>query len=241
MAKLSKERIKKLKARKKKIDENSGQSGLLFIKANSTLRVRALPVDENEEFGMEVIQFYLGAEIKGVLSPHTIGQPCALYQKWQELKNSKKAADKELADKMKPKTKYVIPVIKFSDTKGSAVDERTGVRLLLVTSGPYQKMVDYSLDAEHGDFTDPVEGYDFKITRTGSTMTDTEYSVLNCKSTALPKKYNKIYAVGELLAKELPSYEETKDILKKYMGSEDEEEAPKKKKKKKKKPSGDLG
>lgn len=241
MAEISKARAKKLKQRRQQIQESSEMSTMLFIKADTTIRVRCLPVDENEEFGMEVIQFYLGPDIKGVLSPHTFNQPCAIYEKWVELKNSKDADDKELAGKLKPKKKYVVPVIKFSDIKGTVVDEKVGVRLLMLTQTPYQEMIDYSLDPEHGDFTDPAEGYDFKVTRTGKGQFDTEYKAINCKPTRLPKKYNKIYNISELLQKEMPTYQETKGYLAKFMGEDAPSGEIKKKKKKKKKPSSDLG
>lgn len=230
-------RRKKLKARKKKLKEQSEGNLMLYIKADETIRVRPLPVDENEEFGLEIIHFFLGAELKGCVSPMTFGLPCAIHEAYTKFKNSKDEDEKELAGKLKPKRKYVVPVIKFEDLKGKKVDEKAGVKLLQVTGGLYQSMVDYSLDSEHGDFTDPVEGYDLKFSRVGSTMTDTEYSVMNCKPTPLPKKYNKVWSTKELLTPELPTYAETKELLRKFLG--EPEETVKKKKKKKKKPSAE--
>lgn len=206
---------------------------MLFIKADSTIRVRALPVDENEEFGLELVHFYLGQEIKGVISPQTFGMPCAIYEEYLKLKNSKDEDEKELAGKIKPKKKYVVPVIKYLDLKGKKVDEKTGVKLLQVSPGVYQDMINYSLDSEHGDFTDPIKGYDLKISRTGSGQFDTEYSVMNCQRTPLAKKYNKVHDTKALLTPELPTYKETKEILAKYIG--EDAPSPKKKLKKKKK------
>lgn len=241
---MNKERLKKLKQRKQKIAESSEGNSFLFVKADQTIRVRPLPVEENAEFGMEVVQFFLGPEIKGVISPKTFNEPCAIYEKYLELKDSKDAADRELAGKMKPKRKYLVPVIKMMDLKSSTPDEKTGVRLLQLAQGVYQQMIDYALDSEHGDFTDPEDGYDFKVTRTGKTMMDTEYSALNCKNTPLAKKYRKVYSIEEILRKEMPTYEETKNKLIQFMG---EDTSTKKKssdggvkKKKKKKKSSDL-
>jgi hypothetical protein len=202
---------------------------MLFIKADTTVRVRPLPVDENEEFGLEIVTFYLGPEIKGVLSPSTFGLPCALNEKYLKLKASKDPDDQELAKgALKPKKKYVVPVIKYKDLKGAKIDEQSGVKLLQLANSAYQKMVDYSLDSEAGDFTDPREGYDLKVSRTGSGQFDTEYGVINCKPTPLAKKYNKVYDIKELVMKEMPTYEETKEKLVAFMG----EDEPKKKKKK---------
>lgn len=223
-------RRKKLKARKKKMDEAASGGDMIFIKADSTVRVRALPVDENEEFGLEIVHFYLNQELKGVISPATFGLPCALMEKHNKLLKSKDPDDKELANgALKPKRKYVVPVIKYLDTKGTKVDEKNSPKLIQLVNQAYQAMVDYSLDAEHGDFTDPKEGYDLKITRTGSGQYDTEYTVMNCKNTPLPKKYNKVYDIEEMMKKSLPTYEETQDILAQFMGEDDK---PKKKKKK---------
>lgn len=243
---MNKERLKKLKQQKQKITDSNEGNSFLFVKADQTIRVRPLPVDANSEFGMEVVQFFLGPEIKGVISPKTFGEPCAIFEKYLELKDSKDPADRELAGKMKPKRKYVVPVIKMMDLKSSTPDEKTGVRLLQLAQGVYQQLIDYALDAEHGDFTDAEDGYDFKITRTGKTMTDTEYNAINCKNTPLAKKYRKIYSIDEMLRKEMPTYEETKNKLIQFMG---EDTGTKKKKsssdgdgvkKKKKKKSSDL-
>ena len=237
---MNKERLKKLKSRKKKLQEAQSGGTMLFIKADTTVRVRPLPVDENEEFGLEIITCYLGPEIKGVLSPSTFGLPCALNEKYQKLKASKDPDDQELAKgALKPKKKYVVPVIKYKDLKGTKVDEQSGVKLLQLANSAYQKMVDYSLDAEAGDFTDPKEGYDLKVSRTGSGQFDTEYGVINCKPTPLHKKFNKIYDIKELLMKEMPTYEETKEKLAQFMGGDEDE--PRKKKKKKPSSSASVG
>lgn len=247
---INSERKKKLLARKRKMKEQSEGGNMIFIKANETIRVRALPVDENEEFGLEIVHFFLGQDIKGVVSPQTFSQPCAIHEKYQELKSSEDDDDRELAGRVKPKRKYVVPVIKYLDLKGKKVDEKRGAKLILLPATAYQAMVDYSLDSEHGDFTSPTKGYDLKITRTGAGQFDTEYTVMNCRPTPLPKKYNKIYNVEEMLQKEMPSYEKTKSILKQYLGDDAGPIKKKKKKmvssegkvlkKKKKRPSSDL-
>lgn len=230
------ERRKKLKARKKNIEDSKSGGSMIFIKPDKTIRVRPLPVHEDEEFGLEVVHFFLGNDIKGVISPKTFDMPCAIYERYKELSEGDDD-DKELAAKMKPKRRYVVPVIKYEDLKGKKVDEKTGVKLLFCTGQVYQKMIDYSLDSEHGDFTDPIKGYDFKITRTGSGQHDTEYACINSPKTPLAKKYRKVYDVKEMLQKEIPSYEKTQELIAKYLN----EDKPRKdkviKKKKKKKPS----
>lgn len=252
MTKVSKERRKVLLARKKKLEEKGG--AFIFVKDGITLRFRALPVDPELEPGVEVIQFYLGQEFKGVISPRSIGEPCPIMEKYEKLKNSKDEDDKALAEKLKPSTKFVMAVIVKKDKLGKEVDEQRSPGLLQVAKGAYQTMIDYFLDPEHGDFTDPKEGYDLKISRTGTGKNDTKYTVLNCKESPLPKKYDKVWDAQELLKKEIKSYDELEEILGKFLntagGDDEDDDKPKKKKKrpvdeeapkkKKKKVSKDL-
>ncbi len=229
MKKLNPTLKKKLLARRKNLKEATEGSGLLFFKADETVRIRPLPVPEDEEFGMEIVYFYPNQDIKGVISPMTFGEPCALYEKYEELKASKDEGDKELAQALKPKRKFVVPCIKYLDAKGKKVDEKTGVRLAQLTVGQYQDLIDLFLDDDNGDFTDPKYGYDIKITRTGSGQFDTEYSTLPGAKSPLNPKFNKVQNIKEMLMKEIPSYEETQELLAKFLGEDDE--APKKKKK----------
>lgn len=222
MSKLNLARKKKLLAQKQKLKESSEGSIMLYFKADQTLRIRPLPVKEDDTFGMEIVYFYPNADIKGVISPMTFGEPCALYEKYEELKESKDEGDKELATALKPKRKFVVPCISYVDTAGKQVDEKKGVRLAQLAPGQYQDMIDLYLDDEQGDFTDPVKGYDLKITRTGSGQFDTEYSIVPGKPSALAKKYNKIYNTEELLRKAVPSYEETQSILAKFLGEDED-------------------
>lgn len=234
MGEISAERRKLLLRRKKKLKESGGKGAFLFCKANETIRFRPLPVPEDEEFGMEVIQFFLGQEIKGVISPKSIGMPCAIYEKWLDLKDSKDEDDKSLANKLSPKKKYVVPVIKKKDKLGQEVDKATGVKLLQLAGKAYQQMVDLFLEPEQGDFTNTREGYDLKLTRTGSGQFDTEYSVVPCKPSKTPQEYRTVIDLKEMLSKAIPTYKETQEILNKFLGLDgDEDERPRKKKKKK--------
>lgn len=228
MSKLNPTLKKKLLARRKSLKESTEGNSMLYFKADETVRIRPLPVAEDEEFGMEIVYFYPNQDIKGVISPMTFGEPCALYEKYEELKASKDDGDKELAQALKPKRKFVVPVIKYLDAKGKKVDDKTGVRLAQMTVGQYQDLIDLYLDDDNGDFTDPKNGYDLKITRTGSGQFDTEYSTIPGAKSALPSKYNKVIDIKEMLMKEIPSYEETQEILAKFLGEDDEK--PKKKK-----------
>lgn len=229
MAKLS--RADRLKKKRVELKTKGGGGNITFLK-EGTLRVRLLPVNEEADFVMEVTQFYLGQTIKGVFSPSTFGQPCAIMEKYEELKSSSDDDDKELAKKFTPKKKFLAACILLDD-KGQKVDEEKGVTLVQLTSGLYQELIDLYLDDEEwGDMTDPDSGYDIKLTRTGSGMMDTEYSCKPCKNTQLPKKYNKEIDLEEMVKSIVPSYEETQDKINQFLGggvsADDEDDEPKK-------------
>ena len=82
--------------------------------------------------------------------------------------------------------------------------------------------------------TDPKNGYDIKVTRTGEGQFDTSYSVQNCKPTALDKPYRGEVPLEKMVRAQLKSYEELEEILKKFLndsGDDDDDDEPKPKKK----------
>jgi hypothetical protein len=248
MAKVKKKlsKLDKLKMRKKELAEKSSGGDFFYISKPGSYRMRSVPVPEDMENGLEIIQFYLGGEIKGVISPASLGLPCAIEEKYQDLIQSDDDDDKETAANMKRKTKFVMPHYRYKDDKGKEVDHEAGVRLLMMTNGQYQDWINYYLEDEIGDPSDPINGYDIKYKREGTGQYDTEYSLLNCKPTKMDKKLGKPIDPEELLKKALPSYDETVDFITQFMGDDDEDEddgdelkeKPKKKKKVVKKSSG---
>jgi hypothetical protein len=219
-----------IKKQKKKIKDRESGGNLIFFKADTTTRLRSLPVPEDEPFGLEIVYFYLGADLKGFISPMTFGEPCAVYDEYQRMKEEGNEGDENLLKSLKPKTKYVAPFIKYKDAKGKEVDDQGGEKLALLTGGQYEDMIDYFMDDEHGDFTDMKDGYDLKFSREGKGQFDTTYSVMNCKPSKLPKKYCKVYDIEEMVRKEIPTFEETQDTINSFLGVD---EKPKKKKSKK--------
>jgi len=221
-----KERREELKAK--------GQSGnLFFIKADTTTRVRILPAGAEEEFVKEITQFYLGGEIKGVISPASFHEPCAIMEAYDELKESKDDDDKSLAKKFTPRQRFLALCVIYKDQAGKEIDEQNSPKFIVLTSGMYQDILNLYLDeAEWGDMTDPVNGYDLKLGRTGSGKTDTEYTVTACKNTPAPKAFSKkVYDMDEEVRKITPSYEDTKKIIAQFLNikEDDDDEKPAKK------------
>ena len=225
-----KERLQK---KREELKSRSQGGNIFFIKPDTTTRVRILPVGEDEEFVKEVTQFYLGSEIKGVISPSSFGKPCAIMESYEELKDSKDDEDKTLAKKFAPRQRYLAYCLIYKDEKGKEIDENSP-KWVLLTSGMYQDILDLYLDDdEWGDMTDPEKGYDLKLGRSGSGKTDTEYSVVACKNTPIPKPFKGVVDLGEQLKEIVPTYEETKEFVARFLNLDEEpDDEPKKSKKK---------
>ena len=223
----------KMLARKKKLEEKGSGNGLIFPK-EGTLRMRIKSPGDDQELGMEVVQFYIPG-VGGVISPATFDEPCPFMEKYEELKQSKDEDDKELAKRLIPRRRYVIGGIIYKDDKGNGVDYEGQNRGVLIAGPVYQDIIDLYHDAdEAGDMTDPVTGYDIKITRSGSGKFDTTYSVRQCKSSKLDKKYRSELDLEKIVRDQIKPYDELEEELNKFLNEspdDDEDEAPKKKKK----------
>lgn len=228
---------KKLAKRSEELKKKTGGSGLPFFTfKEGTTRIRILYVGEDNEPGLEIKQSYFGPELGGMLLPSTFGLKCAITRTHDKYKASKDESERGIADKFKPKSKFVVLAIRYKDEKGLELDEQAGMKPALLSSGQYQEILDLFVDDEAGDMTDPITGYDIKIKRTGKGQMDTKYSMVACKPTKCPKQFRGPWDLEEEIKKILPSYEETKDVITKYLagvstGEDEEDEAPKKKKK----------
>lgn len=223
----------KMLARKKKLEEKGSGNGLIFPK-EGTLRMRIKSPGDDQELGMEVVQFYIPG-VGGVISPATFDEPCPFMEKYEELKQSKDEDDKELAKRLIPRRRYVIGGIIYKDDKGTGVDYEGQNRGVLIAGAVYQDIIDLYLDEdEAGDMTDQVTGYDIKITRSGSGKFDTTYSVRQCKPSKLDKKYRSELDLEKIVRDQIKSYDELEEELNKFLNEspdDAEEDDPKKKKK----------
>lgn len=232
----------KMLARKKQLESKGNGSGFIYPK-EGTLRMRIKSPGDDQELGMELVTFYLGGDTGSIISPATFDEPCPFMEKYKELKESSDDADKELAkEKFIPRRKYVIGGVVYTDEKGKSLDYDGKDKAVQIPRSVYQDIIDLYLDEdEAGDMTDPVNGYDIKIIRTGSGKLDTTYSARACKPTKLDSKYRGNVDLEGMVRAQIKSYDELQDLLTKYLNEaddsdeEEEEEAPKKKDKKKKK------
>jgi len=230
-------------ARKKKLAEKSGGNGFIFPK-EGTMRVRLVSQGPDKEIGMEIIQFY-DPKLGGIISPATFDEPCPFMEKFKELKSSDKEDDQAVAKLLTPRRRYLVGGTLYKDEKGKEIDPDNVRKAILIPRSVYQDIIDLYLDEDDwGDMTDQKEGYDIKITRSGSGKMDTTYSVTACpKKDKQPlAKYTEEMDLEEIVRKQIPSYDELEEKLDEFLNGanteEEEDEKPKKKKdseKKKKK------
>lgn len=242
----------KMLARKKQLSEKGGSGGIIFPK-EGTIRVRVMSQGPDKEIGLEMIQFYHPKK-GGIVSPATFGEQCPFMDKYQELKSSKDEEDQALAKQLSPRRRYIIGVTCFTDEKGKEVDPDRVCKPMLIPSSVYQDIIDLYLDEDDwGDMTDPEEGYDIKITRSGKGKNDTTYSVTACPrgKSNISSKFIKEMDLEEVIRGQVKPYEELEELLDEFLNGslddeeeDDEEETPKKSKKdkkdKKKKKRGDI-
>ena len=234
---------------KKRQDIKDKSKGFQYLMAKEgTTRYRILPVGEEEDFSIEATCFYLGKELGLVISPHTFGEKCALMNAHNELSNSKSESDREAGKRLRPSKKFFMPAVVYKDEKGKEIDMATGPKLLMLAPGVTSELIELFLDEdEAGDFTDPKNGYDIKVTRTGKGKMDTEYTVRACKPTPLTNKSltKTPFKPEEMLRAIMPDFKGTKDKLEQFLNlpPEEDDDAPKKKSDKplkKKKKNRDL-
>lgn len=213
----------KMLARKKDLEKRSGGGGMIYPK-EGTIRVRIKSRGADEELGIEVVQFYLGPKDGGIISPATFDEPCPFMEKFQELKNSEDPDDKALASKLVPRRRYILGVIGYKDTKGKEIDPDKIDKPMIVPRSVYQDIIDLYLDEEDwGDMTDPIEGYDIKITRTGSGKMDTSYSVSPCQKSKLDKKYREDIDLEKAVRASILSYDKLEEKLAAFLNESDED------------------
>lgn len=237
---------------RKKALESKGNGGGIIYPKEGTIRVRLMNQGPDKEIGLEVIQFYLQG-VGGILSPATFGEPCPFMEKYKELKESSDEIDAKLASKLAPRRRYIVGGTLYKDTKGKEIDEDNVCKPILIPRSVYQDITDLYLDEDDwGDMTDPEEGYDIKITRSGSGKNDTTYSVSPCAGKKpINSKYYKEMDLEDIISKQILPYDELASKLDDWLNGsgsnvddDDEEETRPVKKlskdKKKKKSTRDI-
>lgn len=101
--------------------------------------------------------------------------PCPVCQFVDKLKASGDEDLKKLGDNLRLRKKYWFNVI-FRDKEGKAIPDAK-IKMLGVNQKFLDAVMEAMDDPDTGDISDPDEGHDVVVKRTGTTMTDTRYGV----------------------------------------------------------------
>jgi hypothetical protein len=222
-----------IEAIRKKVQELSGirkTSNIQMWKptAPSEHRVRGLPMKTPID-GVPVreLQFYYLEGQAGILAPFQFGKPDPIHELRMKMYSTKSGDDKQLANKLRPKTRAFLPVI----VRG---EESKGIVVWAMSKMTFNRVLGFFLDEDYGDILDPQTGFDLKVTLAqapGRMFADTSVDVKGkqCKLHEDPAQakawLDAIPNVDEMYR--LKSYEEIENILNNWMGGGQNQEQSK--------------
>ena len=123
-----------------------------------TVTVRILGFTDNDGNPFKERWFYYNiGNNPGLLAPYQFGKPDPIQELINKLRDDGSKESYELAKKLYPKMRCYAPVI----VRG---EEERNVRLWAFGKSVYQTLLNYMLDEDYGDITDPHEGRDVRIT-----------------------------------------------------------------------------
>ena len=218
-----------LAAIRKKLGQLSGQNS----KKNSmwrpeegsetTVRLLAYPDNDGQPF-KELMFYYNIGNNPGLLAPYQFGKSDPIQELITKLRDEGSKESYELAKKLYPKMRCYAPVV----VRG---EEERGVRLWAFGKSVYQTLLNYMLDEDYGDITDPHEGRDVRITcqkNPGQMWATTDVrprgkdSPLSEDNSKSKQWLDNIPDVNDLF--ELKSYEELENIVNQWLNGDDSEE-----------------
>ena len=189
--------------------------------SETTVRLLAYPNNDGQPF-KELMFYYNIGNNPGLLAPYQFGKPDPIQELITKLRDEGTKESYELAKKLYPKMRCYAPVI----VRG---EEERNVRLWAFGKSVYQTLLNYMLDEDYGDITDPHEGRDVRITcqkNPGQMWATTDVrprgkdSPLSEDSSQSKKWLDNIPDVNDLF--ELKSYEELESIINSWLSEDDE-------------------
>jgi hypothetical protein len=216
---------------RKKLNQISGgnsKKDIMWRPAEgTTTTVRLLSFQNNDGQPFKELWFYYNiGPGSGYLAPHQFGKPDPFQELINKLRDDGKKGDKqayELAKKLYPKMRIYAPVLVRDE-------EDKGVRLWSFGKGVYETLLGYLIDEDYGDITDPLNGYDIKVTVSkspGKQYTDTtitprpKTSPLSQSQEQAKKYLNSIPDLDSMF--ELKSYDQLKKVLDDWLNGADAE------------------
>jgi hypothetical protein len=121
----------------------------------ATIRLLSFPDNDGQPF-KELWFYYNIGNNPGLLCPHQFGEPDPIQELINKLRDDGSKESYELAKKLYPKMRSYAPVV----VRG---EEEKGIRLWSFGKMVYQSLLNYMLDEDYGDITDPTDGRDIKV------------------------------------------------------------------------------
>ena len=218
-----------LAAIRKKLGQLSGQNSKKNTMwrpeegSETTVRLLAYPNNDGQPF-KELMFYYNIGNNPGLLAPYQFDKPDPIQELITKLRDEGSKESYELAKKLYPKMRCYAPVV----VRG---EEERGVRLWAFGKTVYQTLLNYMLDEDYGDITDPIEGRDVRIScqkNPGQQWATTDErprgkdSPLSEDSSKSKQWLDNIPDVNDLF--QLKTYEELESIVNVWLNEDDENE-----------------
>jgi hypothetical protein len=186
--------------------------------------VRVVPSAFNKSNPFKEVYMHYGINNRTMVSPITFGEKDPIVEFAQGIRKSSNKDDWQLAKKLEPKMRVLVPVI----VRG---EEDKGVRLWEFGKQVYLDLLKFVEDEDIGDFTDPVNGRDITVETAGKESTGLMYNTstvrVRTKTTPLSDDAAKVKLWLETQPNPVEqfkrySYEEMKENLMKHLNPEEE-------------------
>jgi hypothetical protein len=186
-----------------------------------TVRLISFPENEGQPF-KELWFYYNIPNQRGLLAPYQFGKKDPIQELITKLREDGSKESYELAKKLYPSMRCYAAVI----VRG---EEEKGVQIWSFGKTVYQTLLNYMLDEDYGDITDPKDGFDIKVNcnkRPGQQYAMTEVrprprsTPLNKNAKQSKEWLDSIPDPGEMFS--CKSYEELSGIINNWLNGDEE-------------------
>ena len=217
------EAIKRKLARLSGSNQNRNTMWKPTVDETSFVRLISFPDNDGQPF-KELWFYYNIPNQRGLLAPYQFGDKDPIQELITKLREDGAKESYELAKKLYPSMRCYAGVI----VRG---EEEKGVQIWSFGKTVYQTLLNYMLDEDYGDITDPEEGFDIKVScnkRPGQQYAMTEVRP-RPRSTPLSKNSKKTKEWMDSIPNptemfSCKSYEELSGIINNWLNGDDQED-----------------
>lgn len=154
---------------------------------------------------------------------------CPICELSQSLRESSDKGERQLGYDMRPRLRVITSALHLVAPKTQTLTAEDTAKPKLFAFGEtiFQSLLGFIADPEWGDLSDPVKGFNIKITRTGKQKNDTKYDVKASRSASPVANFDaikgKLIDVAARVKADLKTYDQLQGIL---AGTEETAEAP---------------